>query len=233
MNLVDLWPIGTVSFTRQCSGHAISGASGSKTGFDLLVHTVSGMFRLKQSFAEMDRVQLPLERALSCSFSSTDDQWGVCPASLQKTQSFTACSERKEMRDLACAHGLSLTPCYAMLTDQGFQSHAWVPDLFWKPRFPSLHLPALPKQGHKSPHFSMGCKTSVPSCLVNDLRTNLPSCRKFLSPGSSNSSNLPEISVFMWDQHAGPNVFPPGFWKVRTAVYWISKHTDHTALLAH
>lgn len=27
--------------------------------------------------------------------------------------------------------------------------------------------------------------------------------------------------------------FSPGFRKVRTAVYWISKHTDHTALLAH
>ena len=27
--------------------------------------------------------------------------------------------------------------------------------------------------------------------------------------------------------------FSPGFWKVRTAVYWISKHTHHTALLAH
>lgn len=27
-------------------------------------------------------------------------------------------------------------------------------------------------------------------------------------PASSRSSNLPEISVFMWDQHAGPNAFP-------------------------
>lgn len=94
------WIIGTVSFTRQRSGRAISGASGSKAVFYLLVHAVSGMFRLKWLFAEMDRVQLPLERPLSCSFSSRDDRWGVCPAFLRKTQGFTACSERKWMMTL-------------------------------------------------------------------------------------------------------------------------------------
>lgn len=48
----------------------------------------------------------------------------------------------------------------------------------------------------------------VLSCLANDSRANLPSWRKSLSPCSSSSSKLPEISVFMWDQHAGPDVFP-------------------------
>lgn len=39
-------------------------------------------------------------------------------------------SGEQELRHLACVHGLSLTPCYAMLSDQGFQTNAWMPDLF-------------------------------------------------------------------------------------------------------
>lgn len=40
-------------------------------------------------------------------------------------------SGEQKLRDLACVHGLPLTPCYAMLSDQDFQSdQARVPDLF-------------------------------------------------------------------------------------------------------
>lgn len=75
-------------------------------------------------------------------------------------------SGEHELWDPACVRGFSLTPWYAMLSDQGFWSNAWVPDLLRKPQLPSLCLPPLPKWGHKSPHFLLGHKTKFPPIQV-------------------------------------------------------------------
>lgn len=52
---------------------------------------------------------------------------------------------------------LSLALRHATPSDQGFQSNAWVPDLFGNPQFPSLRLPPLsPKRGQRSRLCSLG-----------------------------------------------------------------------------
>lgn len=202
----------------QCY-HDISGASGSKTAFDSLAHTVLGKDIYtnagfcwegwSSTAAAMGSV--PFLQSPGWSVRSPPSSPPKKPAEEEGNNDDIhrrMKSGEREPQDPACVRGFSLTPCYAVLSDQAFRSNAWVPDLLRKPQLPSLHLPPLPKWGHKSPHFLLGHKTKFPP--IREIiweRTSLLE-ESPLSPGSSSSSSLPEISVFMWDQHAGPNAFP-------------------------
>lgn len=109
----------------------------------------------------------------------------------------------QKLGDLARVGGSSLALCHATLSDQGFQSNAWVPDLFWNPQLPALRLPPLsPKRGQCSPPCSLGCETEFPPVwqIIGDQTS--------LLAGGSSSTSLPEIPALVWDQHAGSDVFP-------------------------
>lgn len=176
----------------------------------------------------MNGLQLLLERAVSHSFSSTDDQCRTWPAFLPKE--FTACWKEGIM-----------APCWS----QGSRSSVVIPH-------PAM-LPAHALQGNASCPSSSGSFSFHPSafqlclksptshCTVRE--TSLLSGKRFeCKPpflGKTPLSRQLKQLQAAWDfcVHVGStcwaSCFSLGFWKVRMAVYWISKHTDHTALLAH
>lgn len=160
----------------------------------------------------MDGIQLLLERALSHSFNSTDDEWGAGPAFLQKKLLkrkgmilwWNQGSRSWEIWPVSMVyHSRPAMPCSLIRAFRAMHGC-----LIWKPPFPSLRLPPLLKRGHKSPHFSLGCETEFPPVWQMIWEQTSLLAESPYSLASSSSSNLPEISAFMWDQHAGPNIFP-------------------------
>lgn len=192
----------------------------------------------------MDGVQLLLEKG--CVPLRQPHRWSVRslpssppepaasqPAEKEQGNDSPMKSGEQELRDLARVHGSALTPCCAMLPDQGFRSNAWVPDLLWKLQLPPVCLPPFPKQGHLSPHFLLGHENTLPP-----IQQRIWDQTSLAAQSPHTSSQFKKLQP-AWDfgVHVGStcwaSCFSPGFRKVRTAVYWISKHTDHTALLAH
>lgn len=159
------------------------------------------------------------KRAVSHSVSPTDDRWGACPALLQSQQLHSLLRRNRAMilrwnqgsrssetwHVSMVQHSLPAVLCFltrvfgamhgCLISSESFSFHPsafhhflskviYLPTSYWVMRIHYLL-------------FSKGFEIKPPS--LHKVHT---------PPASSRSSNLPEISVFMWDQHAGPNAFP-------------------------
>lgn len=159
------------------------------------------------------------KRAMSHSVSPTGDRWGACPALLQSQQlhgllrrnramilRWNQGSRSSEIWPVSMVqHSLPAVPCF--LTRVFRAMHGCLSSSVSLSFHPSAFHHFLSKVIYLPTAYWV---TRLHSLLLGKGFENEPPLlqKAHTPPASSRSSNLPEIPVFMWDQHAGPNAFP-------------------------
>lgn len=175
------------------------------------------IFRLRYVFAEMNGRQL-----LLCPFPSAPQTISAVPDQLSVKKASQPSESKGIMTPCWSQERRGSTVYYSLC--QALQGNAWVPS--------SSESLCFHPSAFKSP--TSHCIVGASSLLFGKwLESKPPFLEKIPL-----SRQLKQLQA-AWDfsVHVGSTYwawcFSLGFRKVRMAVYWISKHTDHTALPAH